>query len=265
MLKLNDIECFILDMDGTIYLSGRVLHGAKEMLALLEERGLPYYFFTNNTSKSTEMYVDKLYRLGFGDYPQEKIITACDVTADYVVKTYGKNPKAFVVGTQALRMDFESHGIDCIEEGVPDCLIVGFDTTFNFAKATIAVDLLREGVPFLATNVDTVCPLDNGKVLPDCASMCAMLTHATGAKPKFLGKPFPETSKYIQGFTGIPLNRTAMIGDRLYTDMRMAKESGMCAIGVLSGEMTKKDIEESSIRPDYVFNCMMDVYHAMKE
>ena len=96
---------------------------------------------------------------------------------------------------------------------------------------------------FLATNIDSVCPLDNGGVLPDCASICAMLTVATGRHPRYLGKPFPETAHYIQHATGIPAAKTAVIGDRLYTDMHLALDNGMVAIGVLSGEMTQRDID----------------------
>ena len=264
MLPLTDIQCFILDMDGTIYLGSRVLSGAKDFLKLLDERNTPYYFFTNNSSKSPELYIDKLEKLGFGKYNADRVITSGDVTRDYILKTYGAGAKAYVVGTNALKLQFQTSGIDCVESGTPDCVVAGFDTTYNFEKAAIAVDMLREGVPFLATNVDAVCPLDKGKVLPDCASICAMLTHASGAVPKYLGKPFVQTATYIQKITGVPLEKTAIIGDRLYTDMHLAMDNGMCSIGVLSGEMTRKDIEQSDMKPDYVFNCVSGVYDSLK-
>lgn len=263
MLAIKDIECFILDMDGTIYLGNRVLSGAKSLLSLLDERQTPYYFFTNNSSKSPAQYIDKLKMLGFGQYDVDRIITSGDVTADYICRMYGDNATAYVVGTEALKVHFQKRGVTCVETQRPDCLVVGFDTTYNYVKASTAVDLIREGVPFLATNIDAVCPLDNDMVLPDCASICAMLTHATGKQPKYLGKPFAETANYIAQVTGVPLEKTAIIGDRLYTDMHLALDNGMCAVGVLSGEMTRKDINESDMQPHYVFNCVKDVYEAL--
>ncbi len=263
MISLRDIECFILDMDGTIYLSERLLPGAKELLALLGERKIPYYFFTNNSSKSADDYIDKLQKLGLGNYSRRSLITSSDVIAEYIINTYGKHAKSYVVGTPEFLEQLGKEGIDCISEGMPDCLVVGFDTTLTYEKANHAVELIREGVPFLAANMDAVCPLDGGKVLVDCGSICAMLTHATGVKPKFFGKPFAETAEYIRKITNIPLSKTAIVGDRLYTDMRFADDNGMCAIGLLSGEMTREDIEKSDINIDYLFENALGLYNEL--
>lgn len=264
MILLRDIECFILDMDGTIYLEERVLPGAKELISLFDDRNISYYFFTNNSSKSADNYIEKLKRLGFGNYSRDRLITSADVIADYINKTYGKHATAYVVGTPELIEHLSGAGIHCIQTGKPDCLVVGFDTTLTYEKANRAVELIREGVPFLAANMDAVCPLDGGKVLLDCGSICAMLTHATGVKPKFFGKPFAETAEYIFNITNIPLNRTAVVGDRLYTDMRFAADNGMCSIGVLSGEMTRDDIAKSDIKLHYLFENAFELYNNLK-
>lgn len=264
MISLKDIACFIIDMDGTVYLSDRVLPGAIALLRLLESRGMPYYFFTNNSSMSADNYITKLAQLGFGAYKRESIITSVDVTAHYITKTYGANPKAYVVGTPALIEQLAGAGIDCTESGGPDCLVVGFDTTLTYEKANKALELLREGVPFLGINIDAVCPLDGGKVLLDCGSICAMLTNASGVRPKFLGKPFAETAEYIRKATGIALETTAVVGDRLYTDMRFAVDNGMCSIGVLSGEMTLEDIKKSGMNIDYVFSGARELYESLR-
>jgi HAD superfamily hydrolase (TIGR01450 family) len=215
MIPLNDIQCYILDMDGTIYLGERVLPGAVELLRLFEERGVPYYFFTNNSSTSADNYLIKLERLGFGTYARKNMITSVDVTSDYINKTFGSGAKAYVVGTPALIEQLSGAGINCAAAEKPDCLVVGFDTTLVYEKANKALELIREGVPFLGINMDAVCPLDGGKVLLDCGSICAMLTHASGVKPKFLGKPFAETAEYISNITNIPLCKTAVYGHAL--------------------------------------------------
>lgn len=261
-VRIQDIECFVFDMDGTLYLGERVIPGAHELLAWLDETGTKYCFFTNNSSKSPLDYKAKLQRLEFTSHPH--IITSGDVAASYLLHTYGPHLRAFVVGTPPLIDQLTAAGIDCGDTDKPDCVLVGFDTTYNFAKASRAVDLIRNGVPFLATNIDAVCPLEDNKVLPDCASICAMLTHATGVKPKFLGKPFAETARYIQQAAGVPAEKTAVVGDRLYTDMQLALENGMCALGVLSGEMTREDIDKSPSKPHYLFQSVMDIYCALK-
>ncbi len=262
-MTIKDIECYVLDMDGTIYLGEQVIPGAKELLAFFDENGIRYCFFTNNSSKSPEDYKLKLKRLGLSERPA--VITSGDVTADYLIRTFGPNPRVYAVGTDALIRHLSAAGIICEDTGIPDCLVVGFDTTFDFSKATRAVDLLREGVPFIATNVDAVCPLEGGKVLPDCASICAMLTHATGHQPKFIGKPFAETAEYIEREVELPVGKIAVIGDRLYTDIELALENGMCAIGVLSGEMTREDIARSGKNPHYLFDSVAGLYRLLKE
>jgi len=259
---IHEIECFVLDMDGTIYLGERVIPGAHDLLNYFDQNGIKYCFFTNNSSRSPEDYKAKLTRLGFGSHPT--VMTSGDVTADYLLKTYGPAPRAYVVGTEPLITHLTQAGINCEETPQPDCVVVGFDTTYDFKKATRAVDLLRDGIPFIATNVDAVCPLEDNKVLPDCASICAMLTYATGRKPKFIGKPFAETAAYIQDATKLPAEKIAVIGDRLYTDMQLALENGMCAVGVLSGEMTQEDIDNSDAKPHYLFNSVADLYELLK-
>jgi HAD superfamily hydrolase (TIGR01450 family) len=264
MISLKDIQCYILDMDGTIYLGEQVLPGAIELLRLFDKRGIPYYFFTNNSSKSADSYIEKLERLGFGTYTRKYIITSVDVTADYIKKTYGTNVKAFVLGTPDLFDQLGNAGVDCDPSGMPDCVVVGFDTTLCYDRANKALELLRQGVPFIGVNMDAVCPLEGGKVLLDCGSICAMLTHASGVKPKFMGKPFAETAEYIKNITNIPLDKTAVLGDRLYTDMRLAVDNDMCSVGFLSGEMTQSDIDESDMTLDYIFRDALELFENLK-
>jgi ribonucleotide monophosphatase NagD (HAD superfamily) len=170
-----------------------------------------------------------------------------------------------VVGTPSLVSQLAGAGIRCVEAERPDCLVVGFDTTLTYAKVNRATSLLRQDVPFLATNIDAVCPLEDGVVLPDCASICAMLTHATGKTPKYLGKPFAETADYIVHYTGIPAECTAVVGDRLYTDMRLAMDNNMCAIGLLSGEMTREDIAQSAVKPQYLFESVRELTEHIRQ
>lgn len=263
MIRLNEIQCFIIDMDGTIYLGNSLIPGAKELIMLFEEKNITYYFFTNNTSMSAEYYSGKLSRLGFSEKSCKRIITASDVMANYIISFFGQHAKAYIVGTDALIERLEREGIIFTDSGTPDCVVVGFDTSLTYEKVFKAVGFIRAGVPFLATHVDAVCPIEGGAVLPDCGSICAMLSHATGIIPEFIGKPSQEAATYIKQITKIDLYKTGVIGDRLYTDIRFAVDNGMCSIGVLSGEMSLADIENSGIKPDYVFNSIMNVYEQL--
>lgn len=261
-MTIKDINCYVLDMDGTIYLGEQAIPGAKELLSFFDANSIDYCFFTNNSSKSPADYQEKLKRLGLSEHP--RVITSGDVTAEHLHKTFGPAPSAYIVGTDALIAHLGAAGIRH-EARSPDCVVVGFDTSFDFAKASRAVDLLRAGAPFFATNVDAVCPLEGGRVLPDCASICAMLTHATGRSPQFIGKPFAQTAAYIGRFVGQSADRIAVIGDRLYTDMRLALDNGMCAIGVLSGEMTREDVERGGLTPHYLFDSVDGLYRLLKQ
>ena len=118
-------------------------------------------------------------------------------------------------------------------------------------------------MPFLATNIDRVCPLEGERFLPACGSMAARITHATGVEPKFVGKPFAETVDFILDKTGVAREYTAIVGDRLYTDIKTAQNGGIIGIAVLSGEISYEDIERDDVQPDYILESVYDIYRAL--
>ena len=263
---LKDISCYVFDMDGTIYLGEEVLPGAIELINYLKDNDRKFFFFTNNSSKSPLKYVEKLNRLGFPHVERKDILTSGDVTISYLKRTYG-DPLVYLAGTPELEEQFISSGIRLCGPDrsiTPDVVILGFDTTFNFEKADYICSMVVKDVPYLATNIDKVCPLEGGNFLPDCGSMAKMIEHATGRTPKFMGKPFPETAEYIKLMAGTDPSEIAVVGDRLYTDIATAYNNGLVSIGVLSGEMTLKDIEESDIKCTYLFNNTQELLEALK-
>ncbi len=262
---LKDIRCFVLDMDGTVNLGETPIDGAKQMIEAMREKGVAFYFFTNNSSKAPEDYVQKLERLGFEGMGREHIMTSGDVMLHYL-KSRKENPRVYLVGTPELERQFTAAGVELLPPGcaTADFAVLGFDTTYDFEKADTICRLVSDGVPFLATNIDRVCPLEGGRFWPDCGSMAAMITHATGVEPKFVGKPFAETVEYILAKTGVPRQFTAMVGDRLYTDIATAVNGGIVGIAVLSGEIGYQDIEESDVKPDYILDSVYDIYTALK-
>ncbi|MDL2237457.1 HAD-IIA family hydrolase [Christensenellaceae bacterium OttesenSCG-928-K19] len=261
---LKDIECYVLDMDGTICLGDTPIDGAHEMISLFQQRGIQFYFFTNNSSKAREGYVKKLERLGFKGITPKHIMTSGDVMLHYI-KTRKETPSIYLAGTPELEKQFEAAGVTLLAPGchTADFAVLGFDTTYSFEKADALCRLVSDGVPFLATNIDRVCPLEGGRFWPDCGSMAAMITHATGVEPIFVGKPFKETVDFILAYTGVAPGKTAMVGDRLYTDIKTAVNGGINGIAVLSGEIGYEDIEQGDVAPDYILNSVKDIYTAL--
>lgn len=263
---IKDIECFVLDMDGTINLGYTLIPGAMDFINLLQGKGIPFYFFTNNSSKAPADYVKKLEKLGFSGMTRKNIMTSGDVMLHFL-KTHCEGvPEIYLAGTPELEVQFKEAGIKLLG---PDCktadfAVLGFDTTFNFEKADTLCRLVASGVPFVATNIDRVCPLEGGAFMPDCGSMACMIEHATGVAPRFVGKPFSETVEFIAAKTGIPRNKTAMVGDRLYTDVKTAVNGGMVGIAVLSGEITYEDVLGGDVVPDYLFDSVYDIYKLLK-
>ncbi len=257
---IRDLECFVFDMDGTINLGETLIPGALELIHALLERNTKFFFFTNNSSKAPEDYVKKLERLGFSGMTRSHIMTSGDVMLHYL-KTHFPSPKVFLAGTPALETQFMRAGIQLLpaDTQAADAAVLGFDTTFDFQKADTICRLVSSGVPFLATNIDRVCPLEGGAFLPDCGSMSAMIEHATGIAPKFVGKPFAETVSFILDAAGTPPEKTAIVGDRLYTDIATAVNGGITGIAVLSGEISQQDIDASEIVPDYTFDSVAGI------
>ena len=151
--------------------------------------------------------------------------------------------------------------IDKLQDGI-DCLVMGFDTEITFQKLEDACILLGRNVDYIATNPDWVCPTWYGYV-PDCGSVCEMLYRATKRRPVFIGKPEPTMALLAIEKSGFSQEETLMIGDRIYTDITCGVNAGISTALVLSGETTLSDVEESSTKPEFVFNNIKEIYDAM--
>ncbi|MDO8685659.1 MAG: HAD-IIA family hydrolase [Clostridiales bacterium] len=286
---LKGKKLFVLDMDGTFYLGEQLLPGALDFTRKATECGINFLFFTNNSSKSGEVYREKLMKMGL---PAEKavVMTSGDVTIDFIKENY-PDSKVLLVGTPPLEESFKKAGIrlffpeinyhhykqnviiqnisnhdiihqDRLHEDIPPNLIVviGFDTTLTYEKISMTCRYIREGAPFIATHMDLNCPTEDG-FIPDCGSMCAMITASTGVKPRHLGKPFPETVLAIERFTGVSAHEMVFVGDRLYTDIATGRNNGAGSILVLTGETTEEDLRVSVIKPDLVYPSLGNIIH----
>ena len=248
--RLRRCRLFLLDMDGTLYLGDEVLPGAVEFIRDLEEKGRRFIYLTNNSSRAGADYVPRLRRLGFPCAP-ENVLTSGMAAARYLNENY-PGARVCLVGTRALARELVSAGITLDDERA-DVVLAGFDTELCYRKLERAVHFLRRGAVFIAANPDLVCPMPRGEVLPDCGSICALLEKASGAAPRYIGKPERRLIDLASELTGIPNSEICCVGDRLYTDIACAKNAGAVSALVLSGETTPEMLESARVVPDYVF------------
>lgn len=257
MEKLQSCELFLLDMDGTLYLGDAVLPGAHDFVNGLAGMGKRFVYLTNNSSRASLDYVSRLRRLGF-PCEREHVFTSGEASALYL-KEHFPGKGVYLVGTAALRQELEEAGIRLVEEDA-DVVLVGFDRELVYIKLEKALRFLRRGAAFVACNPDWVCPLDGGEVLPDCGSICALLTAAGGGEPLYIGKPNRNMVDIISNCFGVPPARICCVGDRLYTDIAVAQNAGAVSALVLSGETTREMLDASPRKPDYVFDSVNDLY-----
>lgn len=262
MEKLKNLKLFLLDMDGTIYLDEQLFEGVIPFLEHIKANGGRYLFLTNNSSKSVDKYIEKLASLGIPT-TEEDFFTSVNATVRYLK---GKNyQKIYAFGTASFKEQLAKNGLpitDGREEGI-DCLCMGFDTELTFQKLEDACILLGQGVDYVATNPDWVCPTWYGSV-PDCGSVSEMLYNATKRRPLFIGKPKPEMALLAMEKTGFAPEETAIVGDRLYTDIACGVNAGITSIFVLSGEGTMEDVEKGETKPDYILQNIQELYNKIR-
>lgn len=249
--KLKECELFILDMDGTLYLGDDVFEGAVDFILTLERTGKQYIYLTNNSSRAGADYIGRLRRLGF-PCEKENVFTSGMATGLYLQQNYpGK--KCCVVGTKAFREELERYGAQLDDENA-EVVVVGFDTELVYRELDRAVHFLRRGAPFIAANPDWVCPMPHDEVLPDCGSICALLTASSGVEPFYIGKPNRNIVDVIAKEWGIHNSRICCVGDRLYTDIAVAQNAETVSVLVLSGETDEKMVRETERKPSYVLS-----------
>jgi 4-nitrophenyl phosphatase len=257
---LAKIKCFVMDLDGTVYLGKKILDGAIEFLHMLEKNKIKIKFFTNNSSKNTKIYVDRIRSMGY-HVEDDMMLISNHVIINYL-KKYAAEKTVFVLGNEYLQNDFKEAGILLVDEN-PDIVVVGFDTSLAYDNLTKACTFVRNGAKFLAVNPDFNCPIEGGYI-PDCGSICALITASTGVKPEYFGKPTAHTLQYILENTGCKEEEIAIVGDRLYTDIALGKGNDVTTILVLSGESQLGDITESEVKPTLVFPSLKQLKEALE-
>ncbi|MFQ5421603.1 MAG: HAD-IIA family hydrolase, partial [Anaerolineae bacterium] len=236
---LSKIKNLILDMDGVLWRGETPMPGLNEFFDILEQQRINFVLATNNATKTAVQYTEKLARFGIR-VPPEQIVTAAEATADYLRETYGRGTAVYVVGEPGLHQALKSRSFDIcspkavLHGSVPALVVVGFNRQADYQLLAMATLAIHKGARFIGTNPDVTFPSEIGP-MPGAGSLLAFIQSATDVTPTIVGKPGPIMfQQALKRLDGTPAN-TAMVGDRLNTDIAGAKAAGLPAILVLSG------------------------------
>lgn len=260
--NLKQKKLFLFDIDGTLAVGDTLYEGSAGLLSYIERIGGKAYYITNNSTKSGGDYVEK-FRAAFRlETTRDQFITSGYMAVRFLKKNYA-DQKIFVLGTASFISELRQNGLlvtEKAEEGI-GCIVAAYDSELTYEKLVqISRALFTTDAPFYATNPDLRCPVDFGFV-PDCGSICDMITAATGKAPVYLGKPSREVVELCLELSGFTREETLVVGDRLYTDIACGINGGVDTCVVFTGEAQPADMADTPYPADYVFRNIAELFH----
>lgn len=255
LLQKEIPKAFIFDLDGTIYLGDHLIDGAKESLQWVRETDAKVRFVTNNPRFSREFYKNKLHRFGI-ETTIDEIITSAQITANYLQqnKHYGK---LFVIGEGQLLRELNEKELHLVNDDSADTVLVSFDTELYYEKLMIAYRALNKGANFITTNPDAVCPTPDGGLIDSGAIIAALETSTSRKLEKVIGKPSKILGDLLIQQLGVEAEECVVVGDRLNTDVRLAKQSNMLAIWIRT--YNEKIPKATEYYPDYTITSITEL------
>lgn len=251
---LENIQGYILDMDGVLYRGNTIIPGVAEFLAELDASGIAYTMATNNSTNSQLDYVVKLEAMGIS-VPEESIFTSAVATAAYLRSSYPDGTRVYVVGMKALRHAIFGDGYFFPAESNADVVVSGADFELVYGSLRTACLAIRAGADYVATNADTTFPTEVG-LIPGSGAIVAALVAATGVEPMIVGKPSPVMVESCLSAMGIEPGNAVMLGDRLDTDILAGQRANTRTMLVLTGVHTETDVRQTGIEPDLVIDTL---------
>ena len=250
----------LLDMDGTIYLGDHLFNGVHECFDYFKKHDINFVFITNNSSHDLEFYEAKINRMGI-ECTKENFYSSIEVTLEYLKKHNAK--KIYVLGNECLKKKLEK----CFEivkkydkNEKLDAVVCGFNTELVYEDLKNACLYLEtQDVEFLATNGDYRCPIEDGLYIPDCGGMIEWMRLCTNKSARVLGKPDPEIVNQLIKKYNVKPSEVICVGDRLYTDIKVAVNANVDSVCVLSGESSLEDIKNYESKPTYILDSIKDL------
>jgi NagD protein len=257
---LSKIRHLALDMDGTIYRGKKLFPFTLKALDMLASCGISCTFLTNNSSLSAKDYIIKINDLGL-HYGADNLYTSSLAALAYIRKHFPALGSVYLLGTESLKTEVREFGYRVVDDSEePDFVLVAFDTNMSYTSLCKSAWWVKQGKPYFATHPDKICPTDLPTVLVDCGAVSDCIASATGRLPdKVFGKPDPSMIQGIMETHGLEPHEIAMVGDRLYTDIEMARQAGVIGVLVLSGEATRDDVRTSHLNPDFVVEHILEL------
>jgi NagD protein len=244
-----------MDMDGVLVREQTVVPGAGRFVARLRELGMPFLVLTNNSMYTPRDLAARLLAIGL-DVPEQAIWTSAMATADFL-ESQRPAGTAFVIGEAGLTTALHGAGYT-LTEREPDYVVLGETRTYSFERIAQAIRLVARGARFIATNPDPVGPTPDGP-LPATGSVAALISRATGAEPYFVGKPNPLMMRSALNAIGAHSESSAMVGDRMDTDVVSGLEAGMHTVLVLTGITSRAEAERFPYRPSRIVDSIADL------
>ncbi len=248
---------WLFDLDGTVYLGERLIPGADTTIAALRAAGRRVAFLSNKPLQTRAEYAAKLTRLGVPAAPDD-VINSSLVLARYL-RDRDPGAPVFVIGEPPMLEEMRAHGFEVRPDERVRWVVIAFDRTFDYAKLNTALQAVKQGARLIATNPDRTCPVEGGEI-PDCAGMIAAVEAVTGKEVEVIvGKPSPIILEVALGALGVRADETAIVGDRIETDMVMGRRLGLSTVLVLTGVTRADDPRIAAIAPDHVIRSIGDL------
>ena len=251
----REIHSWLMDMDGVLIREDNAIPGAAEFIQRLKDGGTPFLVLTNNSIYTRRDLAARLRAVGL-DVPEDSIWTSALATAGFL-QDQRPDGTAFVIGETGLTTAMHQAGYTLTERNA-DYVVLGETRTYSFERITQAIRLIDSGARFIATNPDPTGPSNEGS-LPATGSVAALITHATGVAPYFVGKPNPLMMRSALNAIDAHSESTAMVGDRMDTDMVAGLEAGLETVLVLTGVTTRESAERFPYRASRIVDSVADL------
>ncbi|MGB1250515.1 MAG: HAD-IIA family hydrolase [Candidatus Promineifilaceae bacterium] len=275
---MKEIKNLVLDMDGVLWLGMTPMPNLPNFFATLRGLGINFALATNNASRTVDQYIQKFAKFGI-EMEGWRILSSAETTAAYLQNEYPTGTRAFVLGGDGLRVAMQTHGFEVInqigttidldnppsrdEMDSADVVVIGFNWMATYADFAHATYHINNGARFIGSNPDSSFPAEIGR-MPGAGALIALVQTATGVEPTIIGKPFPYIyNEALKRLNATPAN-TAMVGDRLDTDLLGAQNLGLIKILVRSGISSDADLPGHAVQPDYIFDDINGLAAALK-
>lgn len=250
--QLTGLRGLLIDLDGVVYTGKQAIAGSAEFLSQARRRELPFLLVTNNSTATPATVAERLRGMSIAVEGRE-IVTSAEAAVAYVVSESPKGARVLLIGETGLREAVAATGLDVVEDGDADWVMVGLDRQFTYAKLVAITRAIQNGARFLATNADPLLPTEGGLLNPGAGCIIAAIKTATNVEPIIVGKPSPGLfQRGLQRLGDPPTDSIAMVGDRIDTDIIGARQVGLKTILVLTGGTTQEQLRTATVRPDAV-------------